>query len=373
MTNETNGHLGCRKNDDESSTLVDATSADTNITSDATETDNGAQSTLPASLPTMLHHQDRSSSHVESQVIDPPHRQKSRWAHAVNSIDKLNAALQDEDIDSIEADVLMSAQRPNTPILAHPPGRESDLSLEMMLQAVTASVSFLENDSTANEREQTRQKTSAATPFSSDDNNHLASCQARTLQRHLKLDFKEMDVVVLSLRLVRECHITNPLNKILILNADILSGPGRRDADPSMVPADDFIKTCLEYICNEEKRENANMKFALSLGYKCDWTNQVGYTVDDAAAMGEVVEKYRLWTVKNLRVVLALNARLLCLSLSAFDNLLKQFPKASILAWTGSGEPAIPLAEVKEISSYYAMKGMEERIEFDCLITNEQK
>jgi hypothetical protein len=115
------------------------------------------------------------------------------------------------------------------------------------------------------------------------------------------------------------------------------------------------------------------MKFALSLGYKCDWTNQVGYTVDDAAAMGEVVEKYRLWTVKNLRVVLALNARLLCLSLSAFDNLLKQFPKASILAWTGSGEPAIPLAEVKEISSYYAMKGMEERIEFDCLITNEQK
>ncbi|XP_011878459.1 PREDICTED: protein FAM151B isoform X2 [Vollenhovia emeryi] len=63
------------------------------------------------------------------------------WAHAVNSQAELEKALSSADVMMLEADVVMgkvnntSGNYTNIPIMAHPPAKESDLSLEEFLNA----------------------------------------------------------------------------------------------------------------------------------------------------------------------------------------------------------------------------------------------
>ena len=65
-------------------------------------------------------------------------------------------------------------------------------------------------------------------------------------------------------------------------------------------------------------------------------------------------------------LVLALNARCLACYPTAFDKFLHEFQDAQILAWTGTGEPAIPRAQIDSLQRH-ADEHYKGRIGFDCL------
>jgi hypothetical protein len=102
------------------------------------------------------------------------------------------------------------------PILSHPPSRRSDLTLSHFLSLVTS----------------------------------IGSDGSFILQKHIKLDFKEISALAPSLNLISDLHLTNPLSKTIFLNADILPGPGRRwkkHIDPAP-----FIETSLSHIWSDK-------------------------------------------------------------------------------------------------------------------------
>ena len=111
------------------------------------------------------------------------------WSHAVNSQAKLQQALS-SDTMMLEADVLM---RDETPIMAHPPDTDSDLTLaEFLLQTVGSS-------------------------------------------KGIKLDFKTIRAVKPFLKLIKASPYFNDIKNPIWLNADIIAGPCY---DANVVPVD---------------------------------------------------------------------------------------------------------------------------------------
>ncbi len=141
-----------------------------------------------------------------------------QWAHATNSHKKVTRALENPAITPVECDVLLGIAKEGglslekTPILAHPPNREGDCSVAILLNCMT-----LNEDK-----------------------------GRRFLKKHLKLDFKEIDVVEPSLELLKRSNLSNPLGRNIFLNADIFSGPGMRTE--AHVRPDLFIEKCLLHI-----------------------------------------------------------------------------------------------------------------------------
>ncbi|XP_063990099.1 protein FAM151B-like [Diachasmimorpha longicaudata] len=123
------------------------------------------------------------------------------WAHAVNSKQELSAALADEKIMMIEADISMGTVRGNpnetVPIMAHPPANESDLSLADFLNTT------LKNPT-----------------------------------RGIKLDFKTIEAFKASLPILK--NIREKLTVPVMLNADILAGPFSGEDRP--VNPDEFLQ-----------------------------------------------------------------------------------------------------------------------------------
>lgn len=64
-------------------------------------------------------------------------------------------------------------------------------------------------------------------------------------------------------------------------------------------------------------------------------------------------------------LVLALNARLLCLAPRVFDSFLLEFKQSQLLAWTGTGEPPIARSSVDNLSDSFQQNLLGERIGFD--------
>jgi len=251
------------------------------------------------------------------------------WTHATNSRNEFGEAVSNSSVSAIECDIIMSSNHPSEPILAHPPCRESDLTVNRMLRLIMA-------------------------PQKDEKNN---------LRKHLKLDFKEIQALEPTLDLILNSDFTNTLKKEIILNADILSGPGFDINDHSIVSPSTFIETCLNYI-QLLRAKNSQFLFGFSLGFKCDWQSEEGYLSTQVSQMSDLISHYQLASRNSgVRVILALNARQLVKSLPVFDECLRDYPESTILAWTGSGEPSIPKHDVDKISDY-----MKNRVEFDCCI-----
>ncbi len=256
------------------------------------------------------------------------------WAHATNSRNQFEEALASTSVKAIECDVMMNRDDPPEPILSHPPSRESDLTVHQMLRLITA-------------------------PHKDERGN---------LKKHLKLDFKEIGALKPTLDLILDSDFTNTMRNQIFLNADILSGPGFQPNDPSIVSPSKFLELSLSSI-QRLRAINPQILFGFSLGFKCDWQSEEGYSSSQVSQMSDLVDKYQLASSNfEVRIVLALNARQLSKSLSVFDGFLTDYPESTILAWTGSGEPSIPSDEVERIRNYYASKMMSQRVEFDCCI-----
>jgi Uncharacterized conserved protein (DUF2181) len=149
------------------------------------------------------------------------------WAHATSTIASMKEAINNDRITAIEGDICMGhcirneddnndgtdddirlrnrrKDHTNTiPIMAHPPDRESDLSFTNFFQL--------------------------AIP-----NNKL--------QKHLKLDFKEVETLEPCIHLVTSQNFIKG-TKYIILNADILPGPGRTNKDMT-ITATQFCHAC---------------------------------------------------------------------------------------------------------------------------------
>jgi len=198
----------------------------------------------------------------------------------------------------------------------------------------------------------------------------------------LKLDFKELAAVQPTLdKLVAllMTHKDNDYNFNWTLNADILPGPGfdRDDGTgTTVVPATEFLETCLAFVSNlNEKisctRIASTVSVSLSLGYKCKYDHPEGYLPRDVQAMTELLQRYS--SFDDVHIVLALNARVLAktIPIGLFDDFLQTF-SASILAWTGTGEPPIPQSIVDDIQKHFQDDTghllRDDAIEFDCNI-----
>ena len=127
------------------------------------------------------------------------------FAHAVNSEAKLNSSLSDSTVMILEADVLNDPVR-NIPIMAHPPATSSDISLTQFLTRVLL----------------------------------------HSPPKGIKLDFKEIDVVEPSLKILDALQKEHQrIPPIVMLNADILVGP----ENPLNLPlnASTFLEICSKY------------------------------------------------------------------------------------------------------------------------------
>lgn len=140
------------------------------------------------------------------------------WSHATNSLESMTKALNDPKITAIECDVMMGTTEDGgtnicrKPILSHPPNRKSDICIAALMRLAV----------------------------DRDDNG------TKSLLKHLKLDFKEIEAVKPSLDLLQMSELSNAFGKTLVLNADILPGPGSRKCHS--VPPDIFLETCFAFI-----------------------------------------------------------------------------------------------------------------------------
>lgn len=189
---------------------------------------------------------------------------QQKWSHCTNSFEELIAALENDEITAIEADVLIGSveERPLEPIMAHPPKRTSNLSTQKFLEHTVLST--------------------------------------RVLRKHIKLDLKEMAVVPLTLALLRRRlrgHSASATNSVevaqpddgntVFLNADIYPGPGARNV-AIVVDADAFLEVCLEYL-------SVAPKVAFSLGFKVDYrAENEYYSEEDDRYMTDLVHRYEL-------------------------------------------------------------------------------
>lgn len=218
---------------------------------------------------------------VTMTILPSPHQQ---WSHSTNSLSKLFIAFEDSNITAVEADILMghiadpsgkSSPSADKPIMAHPQHTQSDLSSCHFLDLVTSS--------TVNSRNR------------------------RTLRKHIKFDFKEMDAVeptLLALQNLAPIGLA-PIGSInetddseerqtVFLNADIFPGPGRR-FQSGQLDAHDFVEICLRNITQLKERGVA-VPFAFSLGFKVDYKSKQRYTPDDCRLMMDIVDRYSLST-----------------------------------------------------------------------------
>ena len=186
---------------------------------------------------------------------------------------------------------MMNSNNPAEPILSHPPSRESDLTVSQMRHFILGA------------------------PRDDQKENYL--------RKHLKLDFKEIEVLEPTLDLILNSDFTNILGKEIFLNADILSGPGFDRNDPSIVSPSMFLETCLVYI-QKLKTKIPQLLFGFSLGFKANWKSEEGYSSSEVSRMSDLVSDYHLASsTSRARIVLALNARQLSKNLPVFDGFLR--------------------------------------------------
>jgi hypothetical protein len=177
----------------------------------------------------------------------------------------------------------------------------------------------------------------------------------------LKLDFKDLDSVQHTLNILQALAPESD-GKCIFLNADIIAGPGRTTADV-VVPAKDFLETCLAYMA---KQNDKNIAF--SLGFKVDVVSIAGHSHAELAAMADLVNTYNL-SLKSAGLVLAINARLLSKHYAPFDMFLRQYPACQLLVWTGSGEPPISSRKAANIRRHFEDQGTLARVGFDCQVS----
>ncbi|XP_051254929.1 protein FAM151A [Dicentrarchus labrax] len=146
-----------------------------------------------AALPSFSTGGDMLDFLIQSGEISEPDGLPATWFHRANSKDEMNKALASGAM-ILESDVTLQGQgtpsQKPIPIMAHPPDIYSDNTLDQWLDAVLAS------------------------------------------RKAMKLDFKYLEAVGLSLDLLGQKNISRGINRPVWLNADIIHGPNVHNTVP---------------------------------------------------------------------------------------------------------------------------------------------
>ncbi|XP_032388227.1 protein FAM151A isoform X1 [Etheostoma spectabile] len=241
-----------------------------------------------ASLPPFPTGGDMLDFLVQSGEISEPDGLLATWFHRANSKEDMNKALT-SDAMILEADITVHgygtpSEKP-IPIMAHPPEIYSDNTLDQWLDAVLAS------------------------------------------RKGIKLDFKSLESVGLSLDLLRQKNISRGINRPVWLNADILKGPNIPDFLPP-VNGTGFLRLI------QEKFPDATLSPGWKVAYSPPLFNAT-YTrsmVEDMYAMVKDVPQ---------KVTFPVHALLVRSGWQHLSWLLSQSPRFSLTLWQGSIRPNI--------------------------------
>lgn len=327
---------------------------------------------------------------VDVDVMPLPEGQK--WAHGVCSHAQLQKALWNEDIDSIETDLVLgyhidektgtAVLEEDVPVSAHPPRHRSDLSVAEFLDGVLM----------------VRAGTKTGSDYVDSNNNVAMSDDASTPTVNIKLDMKELQVVRPVMELLLEKY-PNPDGiadaessndeqhddsssailavQYIYLNADVIPGPGRREVPP-IIDGDAFISTCASILHNNTRPNAALVRDVsfFSLGWHVTYLSAGAfgdnkYTETDVQNMVDLIRRYNLEDEHTSGgIVLAVNARLLYNDCSPFDSFLEtSMPNSQLLVWTGTGELPIAQDSIDSIKAHFEKQGTLDRIGFDCKVS----
>ncbi|XP_030608601.1 protein FAM151A [Archocentrus centrarchus] len=225
---------------------------------------------------------------VQSGNISEPDGLLATWFHRANSKEDMNKALTSDSM-ILEADVTLRGygtpdQQP-VPIMAHPPDIYSDNTLDEWLDAVLAS------------------------------------------GKGIKLDFKAVESVGLSLDLLKQKEIITGINRPVWINADILRGPNV----PSFVPPINGSRF-LQLI--QEKFPHVT----LSPGWQVLYIHQV---TNGTYSRAMVEEMYNMIKDVPQRVTFPVHAMLVRSGWQHLSWLLNQSPRFSLTLWQGSDHPSV--------------------------------
>ncbi|XP_051809496.1 protein FAM151A isoform X2 [Acanthochromis polyacanthus] len=242
----------------------------------------------PAPLPSFPPGGDMLDFLVQAGEISKPDGLFASWYHRANSKEEMNEALA-SDVMILEADVTLrgygtSSEEP-VPIMAHPPAVHSDNTLDEWLDAVLAS------------------------------------------RKAMKLDFKALESVGLSLDLLSRKNSSQGLNRPVWLNADILIGPNT----PGFMPTVNGTRF-LQLV--QEKFPDAT----LSPGWMVSYAPPL-FTSSYTRAMVE--DMYGLVKDCPQKVTFPVHALLVRAGWQHLSWLLSQSPRFSLTLWQGSIHPNI--------------------------------
>lgn len=214
--------------------------------------------------------------------IDDDDALKIKWAHAVNSNDSLNNALNDNDIFMIESDIILSSST-NIPVMAHPPDTHSDLTFETWIQRI---------------------------------------CNWTATKKGAKADFKSIESAEIALPLISN-HQQTVDNIPFWLNADICTGiPGSKQPINGLA----FLNFCKRYA----------PPCVLSLGWTTpnilseDMISQGGYGSNEINSMMTLLANIS----DNACVTFPVRAALLKGNLTDITSLMKKTCNYSLTVWT---------------------------------------
>lgn len=210
------------------------------------------------------------------------------FSHGANSVDEMEAALADENINILEADVTLRfygfPNQTEEPIMAHPPMFNSDNTLYNWLETVIAS------------------------------------------KKAIKLDMKIEDVVPYALKELRTFSAT--LNQTVWINADVLTGPNTQSQPIDGVY---FIQKVNEYF------PNATLSLGWTTGYRIALENEQ-YSWESMDSMLELARS----TLQ--RITFPIRASLARDSWNKFLWLVEQDDRFSLTVWSPTTDP-VPLED----------------------------
>ncbi|KAI3375358.1 hypothetical protein L3Q82_021851 [Scortum barcoo] len=225
---------------------------------------------------------------VQSGDINEPDGLLATWFHRANKKEEMNKALASEAM-ILEADVTLDgygtpSEKP-VPIMAHPPDIYSDNTLDQWLDAVLAS------------------------------------------KKSIKLDFKTLESVGLSLNLLFQKNSSRGINRPVWLNADILLGPGVPDFLPP-VNGTRFLELI------QQKFPDATV----SPGWKVLY---VPPPLTQSYTRAMVEDMYNMIKDIPQRVTFPVHALLVRSGWQHLSWLLSQSPRFSLTLWQGTIHPNI--------------------------------
>lgn len=243
------------------------------------------------------------------------------WAHSICSRKDLAKALADDNITAIESDVIVSK---GVVVMAHPPAKTSDLTLQEFLNA----------------------------------------CHEDG-RRHIKLDFKSLEAAMQSLAILAEMRSMFVLKgQAVILNADIVPGPGcsaiKCSHDKRL--AEGFLQAVAEYCPGAP----------VSLGWGLNPFQLGGklYTEAHCNAMAAAYENYAraIGNTAAGGVVFAAWATAAIHSPKTLAALLGNVPGSQLLLWRSKLEGtmgSVAKTQILQLKSKFEELGVGDRVGYD--------